>query len=875
MNINEQFWGGEEQSYEIIPGVKRTSYNMKDAFNQEESAGWTLPLNEKLDTSICPWAINNNADVAKIAYGISYRTDPDSLAYEDPKFYSIHDFEAEAAGGIPIYFATPYYAGNGGTQFNWFTRNGLAQANIYDPVNVTYGNYRTMIYPIREFDYSKFLFYVQLVYGNASDTDLGSPNVTTVDYYFNPSRTDAWRDEHPIVGINFIPYYRGWNTQQSNWWQQCPWNMNTMGLKKPCEVAPSGAGVGYNVDFIDDFMSLITAGSAIGAWRNNYGGTGRIRIYDGSSWAMNEEQCASIVLSTNYDTEPILHVPILNEESKWKTNSHWTGTQDVQFRTELDHTKFQSYDEMKEYILKQAAYLGTWFVTNTDTLTSNETVEPGSSDGWYLGEIGDGGVTTGNYKQGASTAELDNSTWTDAWEESGWNGRPEDPNKYDKDLNTQTISGLFMGGTNDYIMTPLTFVSFLSEVRTMYGNIMETAGWAPETAEAALLAAFGTTENPLSLIKVARQFPFDLGNLVSSDAAATIRIGNTDITAPLAPSPLPATYCEVRKVASYNWTQGSDYQERKNTFETDKINYFKQFNSFLDYEPYSCAELWVPWCGTVKIDPQIYCGHDIKIKYSVDIESGQIKGRVYRDQLQVDEIKGSVGTEIPLDYTSYGEILNAQIQAQATEQANKTKFAAAIGQVGMTIAGLGITAATMGLGAPVSAAATTALATASTAAQRSMAAARISDMTNAAQKANTTTTMGMGMQALGTAISTATSIASANNYHVNPGGVTFREIGSTNGGLSIIEYEPFLRLNTYRPKFLDNYTKKDFGLYGHQVGFACLKYDQLKNYSGLTCCGSVDLSGIKIERQGQISIVPTQEEIDIIRKSLQTGVYLP
>lgn len=809
MQINEQFWGGAEQSFEIVDGVKRTSYNLKDAFNQEESAGWILPLNEELDTSISPWAINKNADVAKIAYGISYRTDPESLAYEAPKFYSIHDFEKESS--IPIYFNIPYYAGNGGTAFNWFTRNGLAQANIYDPVNISIGNYRTMVYPIREFDYSKLCYYIQIVYGRSADTDLGSPNITSVDDYFSESHTDAWRDDRPIVGIGFIPYYRGWNTQSPNSWQQCGWNLNTLGRKKPCEVAPPGAAVGYNVDFIDDFMTLVMgAGTAIGAWRNNYGGSGRIRIYNDSAWAMNEEQCASIVLSTSYDTEPILHVPILDNEIKWITNSQWNGTQDVQFRTELDHTKFSSYAEMKEYILTQAAYLGTWFITDANTFNINP--EPGSSDGWYLGEIDENGVTTGNYRQGSSTSELDNSNWENPWDSSGWNGRSEDPTPWDSSQTTELTSISYdpAYGSEEYIVSSWA----LYEICRVLNNfkVLENTEF-PLTGDiyrGICERLFGTSD-PLESILSVVVYPLDIRTDFLSDTTEPV-LDTTTIgsTFKIAYADIPVVYdtsaaadrtirlSDATEISRINWLlSGAIYGEAE-------IPYYAEYKSFLDYEPYSSAELYIPFCGSVKLDPEIYIGHQIKVKYVLSPTDGTVKAYIMRDNLVIDTLTGNMGAAVTL-YTSDEvarannvKLMEATLQSQ---KQNKLKQAASF------FTGVAGTLAGTGNGGVVA---------------TGIASGLVSTVFNTSQ---------------------TQLAAEQTQLRIDTAETPFKQLQSGGGFLSLVD-EFAIRLVVYRPEPLPGYSYDDWKDYGHTTGFACLINGKLDEFTGYTECSNVILDGI-------------------------------
>lgn len=530
MIINEDFWGGAEQRQTWLPGVEITNYTLLNAFNEAEGVSWTLPLNEELDTSISPWAINKDADILKLAYPISHRIGNEGYNWADPKFYSIHDFDAEPSG-IPIYFAAPYYAGGAGydTNFNWARRNGVDQAYISAGSG---GNYGCNLYPVTNFDYSKLcvsLFVEYTRYPEQTD----NTDRTYFDYYFN-NWSAAERAAAPIVGIGFQIYGRGWNSNYPNSWSNAnPYSgatlsIHTLGHKKPCEIAPSGSGIGYNVNFMDDFMSLVDNSNnwlSIGAWKSQYGGNGSALISaNGSTWAQSYEEGAAAELSTSVENRPIPKVPMLEGEDNthWRIVSNWSGSRDVYFKTILDASTFANEEELKAYILKQAAYLGMWFYTN-----GTPQGDPGSSESWYLGEIGEDGVTTGNYEKGANTAELDNSTWENPWEDSGWSGRPEDPNKYDRDLATVTTTQIMFGGNSDYVMTYDAFQDFLTWIDKTVQDILKVSDWAPDVAEAALLAAFGTT-NPYSLLTVVREYPFDLGTVVKTNNAPKIKIGNVE-----------------------------------------------------------------------------------------------------------------------------------------------------------------------------------------------------------------------------------------------------------------------------------------------------------------------------------------------------------
>ena len=286
-----------------------------------------------------------------------------------------------------------------------------------------------MIYPVKNFDYSKLCVSINVLYtDSATATDNVNPG--TFESYFASGYED-WRATHPIVGIGFQIYGRGWNSNYPDAWSPAHPSsgqqmlMNTMGRKRPCEIAPSDATVGYNVDYKDDFMTLVNGNAlntlAIGAWANNYGGNGMSVISpDGGTWAQSYEAGAGAELLASADNRPIPKVPMLEGEDNthWSIYSNWAGTREVYFKTILDASTFADEEELKAYILKQAAYLGMWIYTN-----GQPQGDPGSDEHWYLGEIGSNGVTTGNYRQGSSASELDNSTWENPWDSSGWNGR--------------------------------------------------------------------------------------------------------------------------------------------------------------------------------------------------------------------------------------------------------------------------------------------------------------------------------------------------------------------------------------------------------------------------------------------------------------------
>ena len=787
MQINEQFWGDMSKSQTWTTGVTITNYNMLNAFNQAEDSTWTLPLNDELDTSICPWAINKDADILKLAYPISHRIGTSGLNWAEPKFYPVHDYESETSG-IPIYFAVPGYTGGGANNFNWYARNGNDIAYIQPSTNT---NYRDMVYPVRDFDYSKLCVSINIMHTD-SDTTTGNVDPNTFESYFSPSNAE-WRAANPIVGIGFQIYGRGWNSSYPDvWYPSHPTSgqqllMNTMGRKRPCEIAPSDATVGYNVDYKDDFMTLLNGGllgtMAIGTWANMYGGNGYAVISsDGNTWAQSYEQGAAAELLASANNRPIPKVPMLegDDNTHWRIYSSWGGTREVYYKTILDASTFANEDELKAYILKQAAYLGMWIYTN-----GQPQGDPGSSEYWYLGEIGPNGVTTGNYRQGSATSELDNSDWTNPWEDSGWSGRTEDPNQYD-DNTTQLndIVDIYEEFTTKWIIDVPQLTSLNTWFTTQLANC-DSVYWSIINC---------LVGDPMDSIISLQYYPFNIENYVHETFQAPIIIGRMA-------SPVSALFTK----------------DNVAVIDAGKCTYYPTFgvDDFRSYAPYSSAELHIPFCGSVNIDPNLYLNHTIQVKYLVDLNSGECLALVYRDNMVVDSISGTISARITMTGADSATYATARGQAAKTERNAKTNgilstLGSAAGFVGGLLTGNPIVA---GAGA-----------------------------------------LGFSKSVIGT--TQAVDQAEYNLEHIRP---SFKVVG-TASPLTSMANELRCRLIITRPTMMSY----DPAVYAHTEGHACIKTGVLGDFTGYTVVDKIDLSGI----------AATEDEKIMLTNLLLRGVYL-
>ena len=132
-------------------------------------------------------------------------------------------------------------------------------------------------------------------------------------------------------------------------------------------------------------------------------------------------------------------------------------------------------------------------------------------------------------------------------------------------------------------------------------------------------------ENPMNFLISLKMFPFDIGEYADIEPA-TIGFGNGVDTGIVA--------------------------ERVNSF-TAVLDLgsctFRNYNhNFYDYEPYTNAKLYIPFCGEVSINTAQFVGHTINVKMIVDIITGACCAVVFCDGIAVSYSNGNMAVEIPI-----------------------------------------------------------------------------------------------------------------------------------------------------------------------------------------------------------------------------------
>lgn len=282
------------------------------------------------------------------------------------------------------------------------------------------------------------------------------------------------------------------------------------------------------------------------------------------------------------------------------------------------------FDYSIENIHKLYSRMGTYY-TFSANLAEQENL---NQNGIYCGIISDDGKITGKYSEGAENAKQIQTTWNNStdWQNNPFNGIGNtDPNNYtDKiDLNKPTLSNVNVFNRSFAVTS-----NSVRQLADFLWNADETK--FQEIVKG--LALMG--ENPMNGIIDLRLFPFNVALKNSATNAEPIVIGRTN-----------------------TGVNGIKLTENVNSLiDLGECTFFTKFKNFLDYEPYTTAQLYIPYIGVVPVSTAEFMGHRISVKMIVDYTTGAGTAIVFKDDIPFIYRNGVVGVSIPMtgnDSTSY------------------------------------------------------------------------------------------------------------------------------------------------------------------------------------------------------------------------------
>lgn len=467
-------------------------------------------------------------------------------------------------------------------------------------------------------------------------TGTSGTGVTTSTYTLKEytEQTTAWKSEHPIVAAYCRPFWRS--------------NKNgTYSYVKPsgyfCELMPVFT-LPYksNANDITDNISY-----HINVCRTTATRTGYFPIYgairqeldtSAHATAIQEQGRAALLIGTNRGT--------LNSITSGGSKNYWL---------ELDGTS----EDNIEYIRRGAAAYGMFFCDNIGTLAnSGQDITRWLEDDMCLGTIDENGLTNGDYTHGAMNATGRQYSWKTINDSDYDPSRPPVPQNEYSNTTTFNEIGDLTTLTQRYVLNS-TAVSHLGrELWQITADMIDDGGGGEDFTELndKILDTF-LTNNPIDCIVSLQRYPLEIPK---TNSPVKIKLGKAE-------------------------TNVSAYQMEKTAYTylfTGKTIQPKFGDSFLDYEPYTRFELYIPFCGTITLNPADILGRQLNVQLVVDFTTGTCTGFVMSDDLVIETVNGNIAIDIPvtgMQSATVASQLNNAIAAKTSAQ--KTIFNNQVGVI--------------------------------------------------------------------------------------------------------------------------------------------------------------------------------------------------
>lgn len=404
--------------------------------------------------------------------------------------------------------------------------------------------------------------------------------------------------------------------------------------------------------------------------------------------------------------------------------------------------------------------------------------------------IDDNGIAHGEYTRGADNVNNDFIDLSSQWDKNYTPSKPVDTNTYSNTTDFRNID--LVSGTNQYILNGLA----VTELQTKLYDIF--ASWA-DVSYAEVMGKVTKdflVSEPIQSIVSLYAFPF---SPTHSNTTTTVKLGNNDTG-----------------ITAYTPSKMTEF------IEFNGANIFPRFGDcFLDYEPYTRYEVYIPFCGTVKLNAADILGHTLNVKMAVDLVTGVCTGYIMADNLCIETVTGTCGVQLPISGLDTATI-NANIVSANIRQKSADSSASAALLSTFTPSGLGSAVSN-----PFSLA------------------DKLKQSELSIQQANYDLThIPANPHSIGAA-SPLTGWCSDLNARLLIYYPTGDAIDSGNPP-------------TTMPKL------NDLTDYAHTTGFATLDVATISNYEGFVQVSTIDLSGI----------AATDTELSEIRSLLQSGVYV-
>jgi hypothetical protein len=444
----------------------------------------------------------------------------------------------------------------------------------------------------------------------------------------------------------------------------------------------------------------------------------------------------------------------------------------------------QYYDGLREWVRKQIACFGLFFTDVSAAVAQSGAFD---SDDMYLGILDENNIGQGFYTHGQDNRNQKQWDW-ETTNDSDYNPSTEiDDNIYGRSWGFNPVS-LADSTVRRYVMSP----AELKNLGQFLWDIIDTTD-ADALIQNQTLTNF-LTNNPLDCVISLKYFPF---NDMSQASLTNLVLGKVQI---------PNVAGKPFSADSVTRSCGTKHIPHR----------------FKDWRDYVCEYmLYLPFCGTIKLDAETVVGRDIGVYYAIDYTTGTCTAYVttWDDdgaECYIDSASGNCSIDIPLSgvetATLTGELYNAN------ENLKALKFNGIVG-----------------------------------------AAKGVLNIAGAAGSGSKLAAAGAGLQA-GAGIVNAIHDKTVAEWNISQTQIPLKMIGASSGCNSFQgELTPCVLI--FYPETDAEFNKTD---YLHTVGAACCESGTIGDYTGYAEIVNADLSGL----------AATADEINMIRNQLAKGVYL-
>ena len=299
----------------------------------------------------------------------------------------------------------------------------------------------------------------------------------------------------------------------------------------------------------------------------------------------------------------------------------------------------------KEDLLSLCSYIGIHFTGNSNSALYSKLGENITDEKIYTPVIKDG-ILSGKYVSGKAGSLEPSAKWgTDIRENTGYKGRDSiDPTEYTDKISLARPKIKSEGKFNTlYALTDTEINSLSDELWSADENKLN------QILQGLLLMG----ENPLNCIVSLQLFPFDITSQAGTTTQGSITLGATQMN-----------------------TTGTKVKNLNSVIDIGSVKLRRHFNNFFDYEPYSTAFIYVPYCGTIQLSLNDVIGKTVTAKLLIDYISGVCTAVVFADGIPVIYKNGCISQQIAVTGTDTATMSSNAISSSLGLLTNTTNLIA-------------------------------------------------------------------------------------------------------------------------------------------------------------------------------------------------------